>query len=241
MKKLLLLLIMMSTLPVFAAEREYRFDNTISQLSVSAGVSVEYTPVSTTVTQVSVSAQDDMIDNVKVEVKGSTLKIYIRNNSQKKKIFNLPKISVKVTGAPFRKLEASSGSSLRCTVPMKFTKSDVEIEASSGASIELAGIEAGKVDIESSSAATVKLSSVKSNSLGLDSSSAASLKIGKITVDILEAEASSAASVTIKDGSAGTGDLEASSAGSVSTGSVTFGSLKTDKNSAGSISTKKNK
>ncbi len=237
----LLLLLIVSALPMSAAEREYKFDTPLSELSVSTGVSVEYTPVSTKTTQVSVTADDDLIDHVKVEAKGSTLSIYINQKTKKNKIINRSKVTVRVSGAPFRSIEASAGSSLNCSVPMKFTKSDVEIEASSGASVRLAGVEAGKVDIESSSAASVTLSWVKGSRLEVDSSSAASVKIGKVTVDRLDAEASSAAGIKIKEGTATTGYLEASSAGSVSTGSVTYGTLHTDKSSAGSISANKDK
>ncbi len=179
----------------------------ISELSTSAGLKVIY--VVSNENKVLIQAPEDIQDKIKVTSNNGSLKLGVTQN-----IRNLNSLAtITVMSPAIASFNASSGSSL--TLPSSFSPKggELEIDASSGASVQGQGINAAVVGAESSSGASVKIS-VNANSIACSSSSGASMLISGTTKSV-SLQASSGAGINAGKLKAETGNAKASSGASI--------------------------
>lgn len=181
------------------------------------------------VTSVTLTAPDNIIDDVEIEDNDGSLDCGMKNNRR----VDQP-ITVTVTAPCVSVFKASSGSSLTVDSVLDVSGKYLEISSSSGASFSARRITASDVKAESSSGSSVYADYLLADMIGCHSSSGASMGIDGITAKSVEASASSGASVQLS-GNTGSVSLKASSGGSVSAAGLIAaeGSLKAS--SGGSV------
>jgi hypothetical protein len=214
------------------------------EIEVSQAINAEV--IKSNVEKVVISAPQDIIDEVLVDINGGSLHIHYKKGIR---VMNNHNVSAKIYTKDFTKLEANSAASI--VVKDKFTQDKTDIDVSSAANIS-GDLEAndldinvgssssftGKIwavdlDIEASSAGSISVSG-KAKNADITSSSGSSISAGGFVADHLKAEASSGASVDVSASS--TIHAEASSGGSVSVskkGNVT--SVTKEESSGGSV------
>lgn len=215
------------------------------EIEVSQAIKAEI--IKSDVEKVVISAPQDIIDEVLVDISGGSLHIHYKKGIR---VMNNHNVSAKIYTRDFTKLEANSAASI--TVKDKFTQEKTNIDASSAASIS-GDLEAndmeinvgssssfsGKIwavdlDIEASSAASISVSG-KAKKADVSASSGSSISAEDLIADHLTVDASSGSSVDVSASSSI--NAEASSGGSVSVnkkGNVT--SITKEESSGGSVS-----
>lgn len=169
---------------------ENRSIQNFSAIKVSSGIDLYLKMGSSE--QVKVVADDDIIHNLKTELKDGTLHIYMKKNDwfnwgghKTRKVY----VSVK----QLEKLQASSGSDVRCESTLKGEKLDVR--ASSGSDVELDVIyKHFSLDASSGSDARAK---GKVKFLDVEASSGSDIKAGDLSSVICKARASSGSDITV--------------------------------------------
>ncbi|MEM9899671.1 MAG: DUF2807 domain-containing protein, partial [Pseudomonadota bacterium] len=155
---------------------------------------------------VSVDADSDDFDDIKVELKGRTLRIGREYRVGWKR--RRGNVQATISMPALRGMEASSGASLDAT---GIDAGRFSIDVSSGASAEAEGTcESSSVD--GSSGASVRASGLICSDVEVDVSSGASARV--YASDVISADASSGASVTVY-GDPSSRDVSKSSGGSV--------------------------
>ena len=153
---------------------------------------------------ISVEADENIIDLIGTDIKNGKLKIHAIENigrATKKVYVTLPNVEG---------LYASSGSQL--TAETKIVSDKLEIDASSGALVE-ATVEASSMEIDGSSGANIELSGYAQD-VYVDGSSGANIKAKDLMTKECNADASSGANVSIHVSDNLTAD--ASSGGNIS-------------------------
>lgn len=123
----------------FAGERdeiENRNVKSFDAIKVSAGIDLYITMGNNE--SVKVVADDDIIDNVKTEVRGGTLHVYMKNNNSWFNIFNWGSTRSKkvyVTVNELKRLCTSSGSDVKAENTLK--GDELQVEVSSGSDVNL--------------------------------------------------------------------------------------------------------
>lgn len=136
---------------------------------------------------ISVEADENIIDLIGTDIKDGKLKIHAIENigrATKKVYVTLPN----VTG-----LHASSGSHL--TAENKIKSGKLEVDASSGALLD-ANVNVSDMEVDASSGANITLSGT-SNEVYIDASSGANIKANELVTKMCNADASSGANVSI--------------------------------------------
>ncbi|MDE3740823.1 head GIN domain-containing protein [Maribacter polysaccharolyticus] len=173
-----------------------------TEVSASEGLDVFVTEG--TEFEITVEADDNIIDLIATDIRNDRLRIHTEENIGRatKKIFvTLPE----VTG-----LKSSSGAHL--STENRITSDKLEIDASSGANVHIE-LEANEVDIDASSGANLSISG-DAGSVYVDASSGANINAKKLMAKICSAEASSGGNVSVNVSDALTAD--ASSGGNIS-------------------------
>src|SRR5690606_36054053 len=137
--------------------------------------------------QITVEADENVIDLIGTDIKNGKLRIHARENIGRatKKIFvSLPEVT---------ELESSSGADL--TVKNDLNADRIEIGASSGSDLEVT-LRANEVKADASSGADIELSGEAGN-LEIQASSGAEIKARDLLVKTCNAKASSGADITI--------------------------------------------
>ncbi len=175
-----------------------------SRIDASAGVGVEFS----TATQHSVTARFERggRDDVEVKRDGDTL-VLSRKSSWRQR--NRAKVTFAVTAPALNAVEISSGAAMQAS---GIRSEEFQIDASSGASVEVSG-SCGSVSVEASSGASVDAGDLVCGRAGVEASSGASVRV--FASDAAEAEASSGASIGVA-GAPPSRKKESSSGGSVS-------------------------
>jgi len=215
------------------------------EIEVSQAIEAEI--IKSDMEKVVVSAPENIIDDVLVDISGGKLHIHYKKGIR---VMNNHNVSAKIYAKDFTKIEANSAAGI--TVKDKFIqeKTDIEIssagsvsgnleandfEISAGSSSSFSGkIWAVDLDIEASSGSSLDLSG-KAKNAEISSSSGSSISAKNVTADKVKVDASSGASVDISATSSIYAD--ASSGGSVSVykkGNVT--SVTKEESSGGSVS-----
>lgn len=218
----------------------------VTSIDTSRGIKVEYTQGSGT--SVTLTAPDNIIDDVDVTVKNGELKCGMKT----KRRVNKP-ITVTVTSPGVDELDASSGSSIKIASGLDMPGAEMEISASSGARIDIINISAESIEGEASSGSALRIDGAKATTMAYSTSSGSSMRVESITAGSVTGKSSSGSSMGLSGTSkyvelrassgsslsgrslvAETGMLKASSGASVS-GNVK-GSCEIEKSSGGSVS-----
>lgn len=225
--------------------REKQVTGDFDEIEVSQAIEAEI--IKSDVEKVVISAPENIIDEVLVDISGGKLHIHYKKGIR---VMNSHNVSAKIYAKDFSKINANSAAGI--TIKDKFVQDKTDIEVSSSASIN-GDLEAndfeisvgsasnftGKIwavdlDIDASSGASLDLSG-KAKKAEISSSSGSSVSAKNLVADNLKAEASSGASIDISASSSI--NAEASSGGSVDVykkGNVT--SVTKQENSGGSVS-----
>lgn len=218
----------------------------VTSIDTSSGIRVEYTQGS--VTSVTLTAPDNIIDDVEVTVKNGELNCGMKT----KRRVNKP-ITVTVTSPGVDELDASSGSSIKIVDGLDMPGAEMEISASSGARIDINNISAESIEGEASSGSALRIDGAKATTMAYSTSSGSSMRVESITAGSVTGKSSSGSSMGLSGTSkyvelrassgsslsgrsliAETGLLKSSSGASVS-GNVK-GSCEIEKSSGGSVS-----
>jgi len=189
---------------------ENRKTGPFNSIDVSTGIKLFLSQGNTQ--SIKVEADDNVIGDLKTQVSGSTLRIYMDhhdsgtwNNIRVLKVYvTCPDLNSLVTGSGSRtevagtwkarrsfNLEASSGSS----VTMALHASSLKCESSSGSSVDLT-VTADKLRLTSSSGSTIRVDG-SGTSLNAEASSGSSIKAQNLKVENCVADASSASTVRV--------------------------------------------
>jgi len=215
------------------------------EIEVSQAIKAEI--IKSDVEKVVISAPENIMDDVLVEISGGKLYIHYKKGIR---VMNNHNVSAKIYAKDFTKIEANSAAEIM--VRDKFVQDKTEVEVSSAGSVS-GNLEAndfeistgssssfsGKIwavdlDIEASSGSSLDLSG-KAKNAEISSSSGSSISAKDFVADHLKVDASSGASVDVSASSSIS--AEASSGGSVSVykkGNVT--SVTKQESSGGSVS-----
>ncbi len=199
----------------------------VTSIDTSSGIRVEYTQGSGT--SVTLTAPDNIIDDVEVTVKNGELNCGMKT----KRRVNKP-ITVTVTSPGVDELDASSGSSIKIASGLDMPGAEMEISVSSGARIDINNINAESIEGEASSGSALRIDGAKATTMAYSTSSGSSMRVESITSKYVELRASSGSSLSGRSLVAETGMLKSSSGASVS-GNVK-GSCEIEKSSGGSVS-----
>jgi hypothetical protein len=188
MKKTLFVLgMLLSCSGIFAQGKEERKVESFDRISVTSAIRLELS--SGDKESVTVETEEGLMKQVKTEVKGGELHIYIDGH------FNSEKgVVVSVVAKSIGEIEASGATSVSVKDIMKGEKLKLEI---SGASKMKAQIKVSQLDLEMSGASRVTLSG-EANKMNAEVSGAASLKANDLKVKDADVEATGAASAFIE-------------------------------------------
>ncbi|MDE5745362.1 MAG: DUF2807 domain-containing protein, partial [Paramuribaculum sp.] len=208
------LLLISSALTVFAAKPamvKYTVQaKNITSIETRQAINVEYTQGNET--SVIVTTPERLRNNIDIKIKDGELTACF-NGKVNMKLGE--SVTITVTAPAVNEFEASSAGSIKIKGLLSLSGKNVEIEASSAASITAESIVCGNIDIESSSASSVSIASCKANTVEASASSASSLTINGINATKVKGNSSSAASLKLS-GSCTKAQLSKSSMGSLS-------------------------
>jgi Putative auto-transporter adhesin, head GIN domain len=190
MKKLLI--ITLSSIALFSCRPSLRGSgNIITQKrsvgnfkSLSASTSIEVDVKIGSTYEVSVEADDNVVDYVKTEVVGGTLKIRYADNTSLRNA----SVTVHVTVPTLEKLSASSSAKIEVDGTLTNT-SKIEFDASSSAEID-ATVDAPQIDADANSSANITLSG-KTQNFKVEVSSSAVIKAEDLLSENTTADANS--------------------------------------------------
>ncbi len=187
-------------------QSESRKLSSFDKISVSAGIDVIY---KTGPKSVTVVADENLIELIRTEVEGNTLKVTRAKNTN---IKHYKKFEVEVSSPELFAIKTSSGSSFQTIEKIK--SSHMSVSSSSGSDID-AVIEAKKMKVKSSSGSDIKLTLLadmvevdsssgsdidlngSARSVKLSASSGSDIKAKNLTVDNCDASVSSAGEINI--------------------------------------------
>ena len=225
--------------------KEKEVTGDFDEIEVSQAIVAEI--IKSDVEKVVISAPENIIDEILVDISGGKLHIHYRKGIR---VMNNHNVSAKIYAKDFSKIEANSAAGI--TVKDKFVQDKMNIDVSSAGAVTgnleandfeiSAGSSSGftgkiwavDLDIEASSGASIDLSG-KAKKAEVSSSSGSSISAKDFVADNLRVDASSGASIDIS--AASSISAEASSGGSVSVykkGNVT--SVTKEESSGGSVS-----
>lgn len=182
----------------------------INEISVSSGMSVEYTQADSL--SLIVEAPENLLPYILTEVSDGELEVKVKSGTSLRT--NGARILVHVTAPAVTEFEASAGASLAVKGTYISRNNVVSIDVSSGASFAMGSLMASAVDIEISSGASASISGISAGKLEAEASSGASLNLsGEVTVASLEASGGA----SISGLKAESGNVSATGGASVST------------------------
>lgn len=213
MKKTILLLLSLAiTLPTIAETRNYKVGS-FDELDVSGGVKVQF--VTAASTGVKVEGPTEQINKLEVDNSRGTLSIRPQKDWMGRRHGkDVKDLKITVSSPAVKEVEVSAGASLICQSLYNPTSNKLDIEVSSGSSLNFKSVKCTNVDVEVSSGASANISSLVCNRVEMEVSSGASGKISGIACGHVEVGASSGASASVS-GSADSCDIECTSGASV--------------------------
>lgn len=139
---------------------------------------------------VEVEADENLLEYIITEVKGTTLKVHWKSNTSIRKY---KKAVVHVTCKDLNRIKASSGSDIVSKGIIK--TQEMDISTSSAADVTIA-IEAGSIICKASSGSDIRLKG-KTTTFNASCSSGADIKANGLEADLVDAKASSGADIVI--------------------------------------------
>ncbi|MEL6535330.1 MAG: head GIN domain-containing protein [Bacteroidota bacterium] len=189
-----------------AQDTETRNLGSFSKVSAQEGIEVTLKKGNTNSAVITAKRID--LDEVLLDVNGSTLKIHLEGNRH-----NNVNVEVEVTfSGDLESIHSSSASSITCNDWLKASEFDVDVSSSGQIDIK---VEADEISVDGSSAGSIDME-VKADEIEVDMSSAAGITLSG-TANDLEVDGSSAGELRAFDLEAKDGDI---SLGSGSTAKV---------------------
>ncbi|MDM1345555.1 DUF2807 domain-containing protein [Myroides marinus] len=232
MKKLVMFFLLVGG-SVFAQSKETRQVSDFSTIKSSQSIEVNFTYGGTKSVVVEVEKSEHMKD-VKTEVSGGQLRIYIDQEKKKNWGFNsndFGKVKVTVSNPTLEGVALSSSSKFNLLNKAKAKSFDVKVSSSARYNGEL--VQADNLSLEASSSASIDGKFEVMNNASLSASSSAkveaSLKAKSASLGV-----SSSARINVS-GSATTADASASSSGSIKGSDFTVKTLDGKASSSGSM------
>lgn len=181
------------TVPALAAKpnRQDRPVAPFNKITVSSGIDLFL--VQGDKEQVSVEADDDLIDQIMTKVEDGTLQIYIKNKTNWNWGFNQVR-KVYVSFDDLVSLQASAGADVLAETELKLDK--IDISASSGADVSLTNLTATEVHVSASSGADAEIAGT-TQVLFADSSSGSDIDCGSLRATTVTAKASSGSDIIV--------------------------------------------
>lgn len=233
----LLLALSIGALTANADSKVITVNKSYSGISVSTGVTVNYTPTSKGPTSIEINGPADRINWIEAAVVDNTLCIYVKSDKNNtRKDINIGNVKVSLSGPLVNKLTASSAGKITTNTWLEFKNSTLRLSASSAGSIKLANVTAPEVKANASSASDIDINTVNSPKVSLTSSSSADIDIKKINGETIIAGASSTADIDVSSAVANSISLKASSSADIDFDNVTTSSISATASSSGDIS-----
>lgn len=220
---------------VFAQTKETRQVNDFSTIKSSQSIEVNFTYGGAKSVVVEVEKSENMKD-VKTEVSGGELRVYIDQKSNSK-WFNgintkdFGKVTVTISNPTIEGVRLSSSSKFNLLNKAKAKSFDVKVSSSAKYNGEL--VQADNLSLEASSSANINGKFEVMNSASLSASSSARIE-ASLKSKSASFGASSSAKINVS-GSAATVDAAASSSGSIKGGDFTVKTLDGKASSSGSM------
>ena len=161
-------------------------NSNFESIDVQQGINVYLTQSSTT--ELSVEADDNIIDLLITEVKDNELKIYFKENVYKAKARN-----VFLTVSTISEIKTSSGAQVKCENTIQ--TSSLELDSSSGSSIKIR-VNAKEIVSETSSGSNMKIEGETTN-FSASSSSGSSINASNLKTVDAYAKASSGSHINL--------------------------------------------
>lgn len=205
-------------------------------IHASCGAKVLYTPESGKSTTIEISGPSDKIEWVEVKVSKGTLSIGTKEESNGNRNGSRIKgVTIKVSGPLVNSLQASSSGKITSTTWFEFSKSNVNLSASSSGEINLAKVTAPAIQAKASSSGDIKISSARTRNLSIQASSSGDIDIKDATTSTCNAQASSSGDIELQELHADQATLQASSSGDIEIAKITTASVTAQASSSGDI------
>lgn len=172
-------------------ETQVRQLNSFHSIKVSTGIDLYLTMGNSE--EVKVVADDDIIDELKTEVEGGILKIYMKRSNWFNWSSGNKSKKVYVTVKELNKLSASSGSDVESTNTLE--GESLEVQCSSGSDLKL-DVYYKNLSLDTSSGSDSKIRG-KVKTLRVEASSGSDINAGKLESAICYAKASSGSDITV--------------------------------------------
>lgn len=157
-------------------------------------------------------APEDMIDRIEVRVDDGTLKVGFKNKLKSNSNVNgSPRLIV--ASRPIKSIEASTAAVVKAAILP--TVDELEIEASTAATVAIDSVSAKKLEFDAQTAATISVANISASRLKGEASTGATLKIKSGTTGFAEFTGSTGASLLAKGVKANSGKASASTGASV--------------------------
>lgn len=186
MKKLLIVIALLVTLPALAQETVTRKIGSFKGIKVSEGIDVYLKKGDKEALRLEVTGVD--ASSVLTEVSGDYLKIHMDEGRYRNRT-----VKVYVTYVTLEKLSASSASNIFADAPIK--ANEFSITVSSAGSVDVP-LEATRLDVSASSAGDVELRG-KVRTVIMDASSAGEIDAYDLEAEVVQVEVSSAGSAKV--------------------------------------------
>ncbi|MFA7445828.1 MAG: head GIN domain-containing protein [Flavobacteriaceae bacterium] len=157
------------------------------QVSSSLDVELEQAPTY----EISVKADDNLLEYIVTEVEGNTLKIYFDNVS----VANYKEAKIYVKTPEISELKASSSSEIEAKGTI--ISDELTLKTSSTADIKLDKVRAKNIDIEATSSSEIKVKEIYAVNIKAKTTSTADFE-AYIEADVISAEASSSSDIELK-------------------------------------------
>lgn len=173
---------------------ETRKTAAFSKLEVSNAIEVIYTVGKQT--KVSVTAPQSIMPYVRTEVKGNTLKCYIKTDNNYNINFNNHKVVMNITAPAICDFDLSGASSVKVTNELTGL-SELEIDLSGASKMTVGTIKVSKLEIDLSGASNLDITSAAVTKADIDISGASNLEIDKAAANRMDIECSGASKADI--------------------------------------------
>lgn len=182
-----------------------------SEIDVSRGLTVDY--IQGPKTQVTLSAPEDIMEYIKVEVNDGTLDCYIPDKCEIRS--GLGRVRIAVIAPSVRTFEASTAATINIGDPYSMPKASIDLVASTAATINVASLTSASLDCDVSTAATTTAGNlIIEGETEADASTSGSIKLAGRSKSV-DFEASTSGTVSASSLIAQTGSATSSTGGTV--------------------------
>lgn len=234
-----MLLLLAVCLGVFGASAEQKImtiNSGYKAIHVSCGANVTYNPGSSKNTIVEINGPAEKISWVEVTVSKGTLSIGVKKDGNGRNGYHIKGVTIKVSGPLVSSIQASSSGKLTSSTQFEFSKSTVNLSASSSGEINLNQVTAPAIQAKVSSSGEINVTTVRAENMNMQASSSGEIEIKKAKLSTCNAQSSSSGDISIDNLAANTATLQASSSGDIEIEYINASTLTAQASSSGDIS-----